>query len=160
MGTIAFGFTESQHGDAVARKDCAEGRNTSGQSSGSRIEREHIRPGALRGQVSQRTPKRRARFEKRRLRDCWARTIRPSPAVYRPNADERRCNVMIARGCMAHQCTIEEAILAFDLSNGKPYVAIKSTRLWGGGGFKIFAEDKTASPRRLTRRDAESMRRK
>ena len=62
---------------------------------------------------------------------------------------ERAGDVMIARGCMAHQCTIEEAILAIDLSNGKPYVAIKSTRY--GGGFKIFAEDKNRVPDALTR---------
>jgi hypothetical protein len=62
---------------------------------------------------------------------------------------ERDGDVMIARGCMAHQCTIEEAILAIDLRNGKPYVAIKSTRY--GGGFKIFAEDKNRVPEALTR---------
>jgi hypothetical protein len=62
---------------------------------------------------------------------------------------ERDGDVMIARGCMAHQCTIEEAILAVDLSSGKPYVAIKSTRY--GGGFKIFAEDKDRVPNALRR---------
>ena len=62
---------------------------------------------------------------------------------------ERDGDLMIARGCMAHQCTIEEAILAVDLTNGKPYVAIKSTRY--GGGFKIFAEDKNRVPDALTR---------
>ena len=62
---------------------------------------------------------------------------------------ERDGDVMIARGCMAHQCTIEEAILAVDLTNGKPYVAIKSTRY--GGGFKIFAEDKDRVPDALRR---------
>jgi hypothetical protein len=62
---------------------------------------------------------------------------------------ERDGNVIIARGCMAHQCTIEEAILAIDLSNDTPYVAIKSTRY--GGGFKIFAEDKTRVPDALRR---------
>jgi hypothetical protein len=34
--------------------------------------------------------------------------------------------VLIARGCMAHQCTIEEAILAIDLGNDTLHVAIKS----------------------------------
>ena len=62
---------------------------------------------------------------------------------------ERDGDVLIARGCMAHQCTIEEAILAVDLGSGKPYVAIKSTRY--GGGFKIFAEDKSRIPGALTR---------
>lgn len=62
---------------------------------------------------------------------------------------ERDGNVLIGRGCMAHQCTIEESILAIDLSGGKPYVAIKSTRY--GGGFKIFAEDKNRVPEALRR---------
>ena len=62
---------------------------------------------------------------------------------------ERDGDVLVARGCMAHQCTIEEAILAIDLADGKPYVAIKSTRY--GGGFKIFAEDKTRVPEALRR---------
>lgn len=62
---------------------------------------------------------------------------------------ERDGNVIIARGCMAHQCTIEEGILAIDLSDGKPFVAIKSTRY--GGGFKIFAEDKSRVPDALRR---------
>jgi len=62
---------------------------------------------------------------------------------------ERDGDVIVARGCMAHQCTIEEAILAVDLGNGKPYVAIKSTRY--GGGFKIFAEDKDRVPDALRR---------
>ncbi len=57
--------------------------------------------------------------------------------------------VLIARGCMAHECTIEESILAIDLRNGKPYVAIMSTRY--GGGFKIFAEDKNGVPDALRR---------
>jgi hypothetical protein len=62
---------------------------------------------------------------------------------------ERDGDTLIARGCMAHQCTIEEAILAIDLSGGRPYVAIKSTRY--GGGFKIFAEDKGSVPEALRR---------
>ena len=35
-------------------------------------------------------------------------------------------SVLIMRGCMAHQCTIEEAILAIDLGNDTLHVAIKS----------------------------------
>ena len=34
--------------------------------------------------------------------------------------------VLITRGCMAHQCTIEEGVLAIDLSNDTLHVAIKS----------------------------------
>ena len=62
---------------------------------------------------------------------------------------ERDGDVIIARGCMAHECTVEEAILAVDLSSGKPYVAIKSNR--HGGGFKIYAEDKDRIPEALRR---------
>ena len=57
--------------------------------------------------------------------------------------------ILIARGCMAHQCTIEEAILAADLTNNKLWVAIKSTRY--SGGFKIFAQDKNRVPDALRR---------
>ena len=62
---------------------------------------------------------------------------------------ERDGDVLIARGCMAHQCTIEESILAINLSDGKPSVAIKSKRF--GGGFKIFSEDKSRVPDALRR---------
>ncbi len=34
--------------------------------------------------------------------------------------------VLVMRGCMAHQCTIEEGILAIDLGNDTLHVAIKS----------------------------------
>jgi hypothetical protein len=62
---------------------------------------------------------------------------------------EREGEILIARGCMAHQCTIEEAILAMDLTSSKLWVAIKSTRY--GGGFKIFAQDKDRVPDALRR---------
>ena len=57
--------------------------------------------------------------------------------------------VLIVRGCMAHQCTIEEAILAIDLTDGRPYAAIKSTRY--EGGFKLFPPDKSRLPDALRR---------
>ena len=38
---------------------------------------------------------------------------------------EKDGDVLVMRGCMAHQCTIEEAILAIDLNDGKLYVALK-----------------------------------
>src|SRR5947207_5544872 len=60
---------------------------------------------------------------------------------------ERDGDTLIARGCMAHQCTTEEAILAIDLTDGKPYVAIKRQ----AGGFKIYAEDKGRIPEALRR---------
>jgi hypothetical protein len=62
---------------------------------------------------------------------------------------ERDGNTLVARGCMAHQCTIEEAILVIDLADGEPYCAIKSTRY--GDGFKTFAKDRTRVPDALRR---------
>jgi hypothetical protein len=38
---------------------------------------------------------------------------------------EKDGNAIVARGCMAHQCTIEEAILVVNLADGTPFVAIK-----------------------------------
>ena len=38
---------------------------------------------------------------------------------------EKHDEVIITTGCMAHSCTIEEAILAIDLNDGKPYVALR-----------------------------------
>ena len=46
--------------------------------------------------------------------------------------------VLIARGCMAHECTVEESILAIDLNADKLYVAIKSAEF--RGGFKTWSE--------------------
>ena len=62
---------------------------------------------------------------------------------------ERDGDTLVARGCMAHQCTIEEAILVVDLADGEPYCAIKSTKF--GEGFKTFAKDKTRVPDALRR---------
>lgn len=62
---------------------------------------------------------------------------------------ERDGNTLVARGCMAHQCTIEEAILVIDLADGEPYCAIKSTKY--NGGFKTFAKVKTRVPDALRR---------
>ena len=45
--------------------------------------------------------------------------------------------VLIVRGCMAHECTIEEAILAIDLGNDTLHCAIKFNsrfRTWSGRG--------------------------
>ncbi len=38
---------------------------------------------------------------------------------------EKAGDTLVMRGCMAHSCTIEEAILAIDLNDGKLYVALK-----------------------------------
>lgn len=62
---------------------------------------------------------------------------------------ERDGNTLVGRGCMAHQCTIEEAVLVIDLADGELYCAIKSGKY--GGGFKIFTKDKTRVPDALRR---------
>lgn len=61
--------------------------------------------------------------------------------------------VLIVRGCMAHQCTIEEGVLAIDLANGKLYVAIKSNqyrgkyKTWSEGGGNLPAALRRAMER-------------
>ena len=62
---------------------------------------------------------------------------------------ENDAGALVARGCMAHQCTIEEAILVIDLSDGKLHCAIKSDRY--SGRFKTFSEDRTRIPDALRR---------
>lgn len=62
---------------------------------------------------------------------------------------ERDGNTLVARGCMAHLCTIEEAILVIDLADGEPYCAIKSTKY--GNGFKTFVKNRTRVPDALRR---------
>ena len=50
---------------------------------------------------------------------------------------ENEGGVLIVRGCMAHQCTIEEAILAIDLGNDTLHCAIKFNsrfRTWSERG--------------------------
>ena len=57
--------------------------------------------------------------------------------------------VLIARGCMAHECTIEESILAIDLSANKLHVAIKSAEF--RGRFKTWSEGGGNVPAALRR---------
>jgi len=57
--------------------------------------------------------------------------------------------VLIARGCMAHECTIEESILAIDLNNDKLHVAIKSAEF--RGRFKTWSENGGSVPAALRR---------
>ncbi len=57
--------------------------------------------------------------------------------------------VLIVRGCMAHMCTIEESILAIDLSADKLHVAIMSADF--RGRFKTWSEGGTAIPAALRR---------
>jgi hypothetical protein len=58
-------------------------------------------------------------------------------------------NTLIARGCMAHECTIEEAILAINLPAGTMHVAIKSARF--GGRFNTYSENRATIPAALSR---------
>ena len=56
--------------------------------------------------------------------------------------------VLIVRGCMAHQCTIEEAILAIDLANDTLHCAIKFNsrfRTWSERGSIPAALRRTMS---------------
>jgi hypothetical protein len=56
---------------------------------------------------------------------------------------------LLARGCMAHSCGIEEAILAIGLNDGKLHAAILSKKF--GGKFRLFSEDKGHVPAALRR---------
>ncbi len=57
-------------------------------------------------------------------------------------------SALIVRGCMAHQCTIEDAILVIG-RDGRLHVAIKSQRF--GGKFRIFSQDRAHIPEALHR---------
>jgi len=57
--------------------------------------------------------------------------------------------VLIVQGCMAHQCTIEVAILAIDLANDKLHVAIKSTEF--RNVYKLWSEPGASVPAALRR---------
>ena len=52
--------------------------------------------------------------------------------------------VLIGRGCMAHQCTIEESIFAIDLNSDKIHIAIKSGSF--RGRFKTWSEAGSSIP--------------
>ncbi len=57
--------------------------------------------------------------------------------------------VLIVRGCMAHECTIEESILALDLGADRIHVAIKSNDF--RGRFKTWSEGGASIPAALRR---------
>lgn len=57
--------------------------------------------------------------------------------------------VLIIHGCMAHECTIEESILALDLGADKIHVAIKSEDF--RGRFKTWSEGGAGIPAALRR---------
>lgn len=57
-------------------------------------------------------------------------------------------DVLIVRGCMAHSCTFEEAILAIDLNdNNKPYVALRFNSKFS----KTFPANRSQLPDALKR---------
>ena len=62
---------------------------------------------------------------------------------------ESDANTLIARGCMAHQCGIEESILAINLGAGTLHVAVKSARF--GGRFNTYSENRATIPAALSR---------
>lgn len=57
--------------------------------------------------------------------------------------------VLIIHGCMAHECTVEESILALDLGADKIHVAIKSDDF--RGEFKTWSEGGASIPAVLRR---------
>ena len=60
---------------------------------------------------------------------------------------EKDGDTIVMRGCMAHSCTIEEAILVIDLNDGTPYVALKFNSKFR----PVFAADKSLIPQSLRR---------
>ena len=59
---------------------------------------------------------------------------------------ERDGDTIVARGCMAHQCGTEEAIMVVNLNDGKPYVALKFN-----SKFRTFADNRARIPDALHR---------
>jgi hypothetical protein len=60
---------------------------------------------------------------------------------------EKDGDTIVMRGCMAHSCTIEEAILVIDLNDGTPYVALKFNSKFR----PVFAADRSQIPDSLRR---------
>ena len=60
---------------------------------------------------------------------------------------EKDEDTIVMRGCMAHLCTIDEAILVIDINDGAPYVALKFDSKFR----PIFAADKSRIPHSLRR---------
>ena len=61
---------------------------------------------------------------------------------------ENNGGVLIGRGCMAHQCTIEESVFAIDLNSDKIHIAIKSGDF--RGRFKTWSEAGSSIPAALS----------
>jgi len=60
---------------------------------------------------------------------------------------EKDGDTIVMRGCMAHSCTIEEAILVIDLNDGTPYVALRFNSKFR----PPFAADRSRIPESLRR---------
>jgi hypothetical protein len=58
---------------------------------------------------------------------------------------EKDADAIVARGCMAHECTVEEAILV--IQNETPYVALKINSKFS----KTFPADRSKLPEALKR---------
>jgi len=56
---------------------------------------------------------------------------------------------LVARGCMAHSCGVEEAVMVINVADGKLHCAILSAKF--GGKFRVFSEDKAHIPAALRR---------
>lgn len=60
---------------------------------------------------------------------------------------EKDGDILIMRGCEAHSCTVEEALLAIDLNDGKLYVALR----FEGKFSKTFPANRSQLPEALKR---------
>jgi hypothetical protein len=60
---------------------------------------------------------------------------------------EKDGDTLVMRGCAAHECTEEEALLAIDLNDGKLYVALR----FGGKFTKTFPANRSQLPDALKR---------
>ncbi|MGH9931200.1 MAG: hypothetical protein ACREA9_18480 [Pyrinomonadaceae bacterium] len=56
---------------------------------------------------------------------------------------------LVARGCMAHSCGLEEAVMVINLADRKLHCAILSQKF--GGKFRVFSEDRAHIPAVLNR---------
>src|SRR5713101_5470133 len=57
---------------------------------------------------------------------------------------ENDAGALVARGCMAHSCGVEEAVMVINLADGKLHCAILSDTF--GGKFKVLSEDSAHIP--------------
>ena len=62
---------------------------------------------------------------------------------------EKDGDAIVAQGCMAHSCGLEEALMVVNLADGKLHCAILSAKF--GGKYKLFSEDKSHLPPAFTR---------